>query len=447
MGVRALRGALLAWTWALLPAAGLAEDRVPSGTLTLEEAVQTALSRNPDLRGRRSLAGADRADAWSARGRLLPSVSIAGAYADVTSPEKLSLAGVVGGAGSGGTAAQPISISGVNVGLGLVTASQPLLGLLHLSYEYASASERADASVDGVRTLEGQVREQVESALLALLEARAERNIAQGSYEQLQAQVQVTEAKLVDKVLTRGDLLRVKVALANADQDRMQADVQEQISRASLLTLMGLSADQEGVDFAEPVELERLPVPVDASQAQAEALAQRSEVHAVSKESQAAHDGRVSSELKLLPEVNATAAYLRVQGLSGIPPNYYVLGFTLNWQLWDWGTTYYQARAASEREAAADAKVDSVRAQVRLDVLRRMAEERAAAHAVQVAQQTIEEAEEAFRVTAAMAQAGAATTTDVLDAQSALTQSKLHAVRARYQELRARSALSRALGG
>jgi outer membrane protein TolC len=42
--------------------------------------------------------------------------------------------------------------------------------------------------------------------------------------------------------------------------------------------------------------------------------------------------------------------------------------------------------------------------------------------------------------------AGAATTTDLLDAQAALTQAKLNLVRSRYEELRARSSLFRALG-
>jgi outer membrane protein TolC len=65
---------------------------------------------------------------------------------------------------------------------------------------------------------------------------------------------------------------------------------------------------------------------------------------------------------------------------------------------------------------------------------------------VSAAQTAIQEAEEAYRVTASMVKAGAATTTDLLDAQSALTQAKLNLVRAKYQDLRARASLTRALG-
>jgi outer membrane protein len=83
---------------------------------------------------------------------------------------------------------------------------------------------------------------------------------------------------------------------------------------------------------------------------------------------------------------------------------------------------------------------------VSLEVDQRMAEERAAANAVSVAQEAIQQAEEAHRVTEALVKAGSATTTDLLDAQSALTQARLNLVRAKYQELRARSALTRALG-
>ena len=43
--------------------------------------------------------------------------------------------------------------------------------------------------------------------------------------------------------------------------------------------------------------------------------------------------------------------------------------------------------------------------------------------------------------------AGAATTTDLLDSQAALTQARLNLVRAKYQDLRARAQLFRAIGG
>ena len=66
---------------------------------------------------------------------------------------------------------------------------------------------------------------------------------------------------------------------------------------------------------------------------------------------------------------------------------------------------------------------------------------------VQVAQTAIASAEEAYRVTSAQVNAGTATTTDLLDAQSALTTAKLNLARAQYERTIARVQLDRAVAG
>jgi outer membrane protein TolC len=444
MGVRGLAAFGLSWAMTLSAGASPGGDVPVDHPLTIEEVVQVALDHNPDLQARRSNARADRDDARSTRGRLLPSVSASVLYDDASSPEKINAGALLGAQGAG---IAPIAIQNFDVGLGLFTASQPLLGLLHLSQEYAARTEHADAAEATLRAREADLRQEVESDVLSLFEARAVRGIAQASFDQLSTQLQTTEARLADKMLTRADILRVKVALANADQERIQADVQEQISRASLLTAMGLPPDDETVQFAEPEGLLPSAETLDTSKAQLRALRDRPEVQAALSEGDAAHHDRLASELKLLPEINATAMYIRVQGLpSGLPPNYTTVGLSLDWTLWEWGASYFKSHAASEREDAARSQIEVSRSQVKLEVIRRRAEERSAAHAVAVAGEAIDQAQEAFRVTVALMQAGAATITDVLDAQSALTQSQLNSIRARYQDLRARSSLRRALG-
>ncbi|MHB8417752.1 MAG: TolC family protein [Myxococcales bacterium] len=425
----------------------------PTRTLTLEQAVDLALRQNPRLRAARSLTASDGDQARSVRGHLLPMVDVSILYDDASSFENLNLGGLLGpllGSGQNGSGPKlppPAPISNMAIGLGTVTVAEPLLGLWHLSHEYASAADHADASQDNLRAQEADLREQVETGFLSLFEARALQGIAKASYDELADQEQLTQAKFRDGVLTRADVLRVKVALANADQQRIQAEVQEQVARASLLTTLGLPPDESDVEFAEPTALASREVPSVLAEAEAFALAHRGEVQSSEAEQSAAHHGFVASELKLLPEINASAMYLDVQGLpAGLPKDYWTVGVTLDWPIWQWGSSYYQARVASERADAAAAALEGTRSQVELEVNQRLAEERAAAHAVLVAQDAIQQAEEAFRVTESMVKAGAATTTDLLDAQSALTQAKLNLVRARYQDLRTRAALTRALG-
>jgi outer membrane protein TolC len=122
------------------------------------------------------------------------------------------------------------------------------------------------------------------------------------------------------------------------------------------------------------------------------------------------------------------------------------VGFKASWPIWEWGASWYQRQAAvNNADAAAEARNDQIRS-VKSEASARHAALRSSKAAVEVAQSTIASAEEAWRVTQALVKAGSATTTDLLDAQSALTQAKLNLVRATYQQAVAGVALTRALG-
>ncbi|MHB8416548.1 MAG: TolC family protein [Myxococcales bacterium] len=424
----------------------------PKTTLTLDQDVRLALQHNARLESRRDSAAADGDDAKAARSRLLPQVSVSANYYNATSPESIDLGGLLGAAGgaasgsSGASPPQSLTLRGFGVGLGIVTASQPLLGLWHLSHELASADERAGASQAELREREADLRQQVESDLLSLFEARALEDIAKASQAELREQKAVTQAKLEHGVATRGDLLRVLVAIANAGEQQIEAEVQQKAARSALLMLLGLPPRSPDVDFAEPAELDAREA-IEPERAEAVALEHRPLVASAELQRNAAHHAFIASELKLLPELDATAMYVRLQGLpSALPPDYFTVGFNLSWAIWDSGAAYYRSRAASKRADAAAADAADARQRVVLEVDDRLDDERAAAAAVSVAQEALEQAEEAFRVTAATVKAGAATTTDLLDAQSALSQARLNLVRAKYGQLRARSALTRALG-
>jgi len=95
---------------------------------------------------------------------------------------------------------------------------------------------------------------------------------------------------------------------------------------------------------------------------------------------------------------------------------------------------------------AAQAQADDARRKVETDVAAKLANVRATASALETGRTTIGSAEEAYCVTTVLLAAGSANTTDLLDAQSALTQARLNFARARYEYALARIRLSRALG-
>lgn len=78
-----------------------------------------------------------------------------------------------------------------------------------------------------------------------------------------------------------------------------------------------------------------------------------------------------------------------------------------------------------------------------VEVSERLDQLEAATAAIDVAGTAIASADESYRVTNALVQAGSGTTTDLLAAPSALTQAKLNLVRATYQQAQARVQLTK----
>ena len=148
----------------------------------------------------------------------------------------------------------------------------------------------------------------------------------------------------------------------------------------------------------------------------------------------------------MLPDVDLEAGYIRTDGSIFNPANAGYVGLKGQWAIWEWGTTYYQRKSArAEAEAARFASAEQER-RIGVEIASDLAQATSAAAAVDVAQQTIESAEEAYRVTKVSLQAGTATTTDLLDAQAALTQARLNLTRAEYEDALTRVTLRRGLG-
>ncbi|MGB8298214.1 MAG: TolC family protein [Polyangia bacterium] len=404
--------------------------------ITVDEAVAMAIAQNASLQAARARLEAGQAAASSTARRLAPAIHLSDEYQHYNDAFIVPM---------GGGAVFPVRKQDTN--LFTVAADQPLLGLLRLSADYESQQKGSEAGAAQVQSAELSLRQAVETLYLRVFEAKALEGTALASERELNDRLEVARAQLTTGVLTEADVLRVQVAAANARQQAIQAHSQELVSRAGLLALMGLPADDAGVTFVEPKSLlesgQKRPEPAAA---QDQALSGRPEILQTRLSLEAGEHQRRARLYALLPEIDLEGAYLRSYGQIVLPTNSEFVGINAKWAIWEWGASYAAYRASQAQARAAAFDLESQKQQVRAEVTSGMAQLDAAASAISVAEQTIASAEEAYRVTQAQLQAGTATTTDLLEAQSALTQSRLNYLRAQYELAISRVNLRRALG-
>ena len=414
--------------------AGAAADE--SRVITVEEAVALAIGQNASLQAARARLEGGQAMASSTARRLAPAIRLGDEYQHYNEAFVVPM-----GAG----AVFPVRKQDTN--LFTVSADQPLLGLLRLSADYQSQQRSTEAGAAQVQSAELSLRQAIETMYLRVFEARALEGTALASERELKDRLEVARAQLATGVLTEADVLRVEVAAANARQQAIQAHSQELVARAGLLALMGLSADDASVSFAEPKSLlESGQTRPEAAAAQNHALSGRPEILQTRLSLEAGEHQRRARLYSLLPEIDLEGAYLRSYGQIILPTNSLFIGLSAKWAIWEWGASYASYRASLAQERAAAFDLENQKQQIRAEVTSTMAQLDAAASAITVAEQAIASAQEAYRVTDAQLKAGTATTTDLLEAQSALTQARLNYLRAQYELAISRVNLRRALG-
>jgi outer membrane protein TolC len=296
--------------------------------------------------------------------------------------------------------------------------------------------------------VEASVRQGLSAAFLSHFEARALEQIAGSSVKELSEQLTVARARLQSGVITNADLLRVETAVANAEQQVIAARSQAQVARSSVLTALGVSPDDHHVELAEPTALltaAEADRPVLAA-ALERASARRPEILGRGHARSAAQHEVSARGWSLLPDLDLEAAYLRVDGQQFAPKNSAFVGFKLQWAAWEWGASLEALRSAEARARASAAEVEGERRRVELDVASSLEQSEAARASVGAAEKAVASAQEAYRVTDVQLRAGTATTTDLLEAQAALSQARLNLTRAHYAQAQAHVALAHAVG-
>jgi outer membrane protein len=396
--------------------------------LTIDDVARLVVSSGPELGAARERAAAAVEQTKSARGRLLPTIRVSDEYQHWDSPFALN-----------GLTVREQDINTFSVG-----ATQPLMGLFGRVQDYRGKATTAEAAAQGLRASESSAREAVELEFLRYFAAKTRGEVARASEQELAQQVSETEARVNAGTLTKADLLRVRVAASTARQEGIVADADATVSRATLLAAIGRAPDDASVELVPPAALLALGDMVPPAPEVVEG--RRAEIQQAKLSAEAAEHDASARKFALLPEVNLEAGYAHVNGQIFMPQDSAFVGIKADWAIWEWGTTYAAKEAAAAEARARTLEVDAIRRRVRAEVTGRKAELSAAASAVALARETVVSAEEAFRVTTALVRVGSGTTTDLLNAESALTQARLSLERARYAQAVSRIRLERAAG-
>jgi outer membrane protein TolC len=123
-----------------------------------------------------------------------------------------------------------------------------------------------------------------------------------------------------------------------------------------------------------------------------------------------------------------------------------IVGARAQWQFFEWGKTKAEVSKAGHDQKALETKIDGIRDSIRLEIKSAHEQLKVAHENIRTAEEALDQAKENFRITNLQYQQQVTASTDVLDAQTFLTQAEMNYYSALYGVMIAQATLDRAIG-
>jgi outer membrane protein TolC len=323
-----------------------------------------------------------------------------------------------------------------------VHVTQPLctFGRIRHGVDAAGAAVTGALS-DEVRT-ELDVKIQVAEAYITVLKAERVLEVAEGRVKSLDAHLRDVGNLLKEEVVVRNDYLASEVALANAQQARLQIENQLKLAEAAYNRAL-----QRPLDY--PVVLDGLPEPAgqyDLAQLTQLALRQRPEIASVSAKVRGLRSQACSVRASGLPQIG-------VRGGVDYMENRYLDNETINsvgvfgaWNFFDAGRKRHRAMQLDHSAEALLRARSDLESFITLQVRQAWLDLNTLRQRVDVNRKTIDSADENLRVAGNRYREGAGTNTEVLDAEMLRTQAYNNYYGSLYDAILAEMRLRRAVG-
>lgn len=419
---------------------------VAAGEISLQQCLDLAMEKNPQIAAARENANAAAARIGQASSLAIPNISFSGSLGrNYVQPTVIKLPPEMGG-GSFSTSpdkAADVSSYSFNLNQNLFTGGRIIQAISTSRLAYDAAQKDLEKTANEVIC-------NVTEAYYQTLKAKKWVEIVAGLSDNLRRHAQQTKIFAESGLATKADLLRSEVAVANMEVLQIQAQGGEKLARLSLQAAIGekLPADKDLADL----DLKYFDPTVKFSGEAADiAFANRPDWLAYEMVLKIASDAVVYSYGGYLPNLAYTYSSGRSKSEYEGTTTSYDLGnwrslLVASWNIFDGFATPSRVREAYAQLNAAKAQRQSIRDGILLEVSAAEVSLQSARERLAAAENAEALGKKAMLYTEVAYKAQAATNTAYLDAVTAYHQAELELWSARYEIEIARAKLNKAVG-
>ncbi len=321
---------------------------------------------------------------------------------------------------------------------------QPLTPLWAIYQMYKLSEIEVDIASLAIERQRMDLAFEVRQVCLRLLQAEAGIEAMDEAISAIEAHLKTARHFLDEGLISKNDLLQIQVRLADIKGKRLKTQNGLDMAKATIAMLLDIppSTDIRIVAPDMDPDIEKVP---DLSSAQQQASKNRPEMKELNLRIAQAECGIRASWQGFIPSVSAMAQYQHNEGSIMVPPAW-TLGVVVDFNVWEWGATYYANEQARVKLERAKQGRQQLQRGIQLQVRSAWLKIHQSSEQVKIAKEALSQAEEQLRLEKERYEVQQNTSTDVLDAQTRLTQAKVTEEAARIELLEALAALDNAMG-
>ncbi len=403
---------------------------VPAGTvrsgeqLTLQQCIDIALQRNPNISAAGYAVNAADARVGQAKSAYYPQINLSGSYS------KFSVS------------TDPTN-SAQNLYQGNATLTQNLFDFGKTPSQVRIQRLNEDAARSDRRNTVSLVVFGVKQAYYNFLQAEKNRDVAIETVKLTQDQLDQAKGFFEAGVKSKYDVTTAEVNMSNAKLAQIRAENAVQIAWVTLKNAIGAP---DIPDFFIEDTLAFHKSPISYEEAIPRAYANRPDLQSIQAKEEASKESVSLARTGYYPTLTGNANYMRA-GETFVPePSGWSAGVTLNIPLFSGFLTNYQVKEAKQNMYLQKANEETLRQGILLDVQQAYLNLRALEDGVAVAELTVQQSQENYDIATGRYSAGVGSPLDVTSALVGLSNAKTNFIAALANYKIAEAALLKAMG-
>lgn len=413
-----------------------AQVKTPPTVWTLQKAVRFAVENNPDARMAASRIEAAQAAVISQKSAFYPQLSLQSSYSQTDNP-MYSFGNIL----NQGAFSPAINFNdpgrtddlnmGVLLGYRLYNGGRDVAGL-------RAATARKTASRWELKVVRAQLAFEVVRTFDHIVQAEELLKTRQGALKAISASLAVAQARYKEGALLKADVLDLEVQQAKSQEDLIQARHNLDVARRVFRNLLGLKSETVAID-EKSSHGQEVPPTSD--------YGRRAELKSASAMIRAAKARIRQARGGYYPTIDGFAGYRYDKGWeTGGDGNSWQAGIKLNYSLFNGHRTSAAVARATAQLAEAREQKHKTELAIGLEVEQAQLALKDAEARLQVAEQSVKQAQESARINRARFQEGVVLASDLIAVENRLTDAEVRRTVARTSRQIAIAALRRAVG-